>query len=218
MSVLAKGARRKKSRVGSCLQPLAHIHAVVHVRQGRDLQTLAEAAHETLLPRIGSSLERLGTGFQVVELVHALTHDGQQDEGIFSLLVSTLRLLDQKETPAEHIFPYFQLRLAAALGFEPRFERGDVAGLDDAGGMLALDTGDVVPPAPPAPALLPASRTTLRAFAVYARAEFDAITRMRLDPDSRKAVARLIRDYIKYHTDGTYPDRSNRVLRQLRVS
>ena len=218
MAVLAKGARRKKSSVGSCLQPLAHIHAVVHVMQGRELQTLAEAAHVTLFPSVGASLERLGTGFRVVELVHALTHDGQEDEGVFSLLLRTLRLLDQEGTPAEHVFPYFQLRLATALGFAPQFERAEVARLEKAGGMLALDSGDVVPPSPPTPALVPASGTALRAFAVYARADFDAIRRMRLDPHDSKAVARLIRRYIRYHTDGAYPDRSDRVLRQLRQS
>ncbi len=218
MSVLARGARRKRSRVGSCLQPLAHIHAVVHVLQRRDLQTLAEAAHVALFPRIAASLDRLGAGFQVVELVHALTQDGQQDQDVFSLLVSTLRLLDRPETPAEHVFPYFQLRLAAALGFEPQFERADVAGLGEAGGMLALDSGSVLPPAPPHSALLPASRTTLRAFAVYARADFDAVSRMRLSPHDRGNVASLIRDYIRFHTDGTYPDRSDRVLSQIRLS
>ena len=218
MSVLAKGARRKRSRVGSCLQPLAHIHAVVHMVSGRELHTLTEAAHVRLFGNTGASLARLGAGFRVVELVYALTYDGQEDAEIFSLLVRTLQLLDHKETPAEHVFPYFQRRLAAALGFEPQFERADVARLDQRGGMLALDTGDVLPPAPAAPALVASSRAALRAFAIYARADFDAIKRMRLDPLDSKAVARLIRRYFRYHTEGAYPERSDRVLRQLRLS
>ncbi len=217
LSVLAKGARRQKSRVGSCLQPLAYIQAVVHVRPGRDLQTLGEAAHLELFPRTADNLARLGAGFQVVELVHSLTHDGEQDEGIFSLLVHVLRLLDAPDTPPEHVFPYFQLRLAAALGFRPQFEREDVASIPEVGGMLALDTGAVQRASAPGPALRSASRMVLRAFALYARAEFSAILRMRLSAADREDTLRLIEDYIRYHTEGTYPDRSERVLRQLRL-
>ncbi len=216
MGVVAKGARRPRSRIGPCLQPLAYLHVVVHVRPDRELQILTEASHARLFPRLSTSLERITTGYKVIELLRALVEDGEQDEGLFALLVYCLQLLDTPETSVNHVFPYFQMRLASALGFEPRFTRNSIVQLTDGGGMLQLEAGTVAPPSGTGPGLQRGSRAALRAFAIYCRANFSDIQRMHLGEDVRAEVSRLIEAYFRYHTEGSYPSRSTKVLSQLR--
>ena len=218
MSVLAKGARRPRSRVGSCLQPLAFLHVVVHVRSGRDLQILTEASHVQLFSTLATKLERITVGYSIIGLLQALLEDGDQDEDLFALLVECLMLLNAPETRVAHVLPYFQMRLAAVLGFEPRFTRESIVQLSDNGGMLQLDAGAVLPPSSANAGAQRGSRAALRAFAIYSRADFRDIQRMDLAEEIQTEVSTLIEAYFRYHTEGNYPSRTSGVLDQLRLS
>ncbi|WP_243664679.1 hypothetical protein [Rhodothermus marinus] len=56
-----------------------------------------------------------------------------------------LARLDAAPTRAWNLLPWFQLRLAAALGFAPRIERALVEQIGPEGGELALASGQVRP-------------------------------------------------------------------------
>ena len=215
LGVMAKGARRPRSRVGSCLQPLAYLDVVVHVRPNRELQTLSEASHARLFSNLATNLDRITTGFRIVELLQSLLEDCEQDENIFSLLLRCLELLNSPETPVEHVYPCFQMRLAKALGFEPRFTRESIVQLTEAGGTLQLETGAVNTPSRLAESLRHGSRAALRAFAIYSRANFRGIQSMHLSEAEQTEVNSLIKDYFRFHTERNYPARSTRVLDQL---
>ena len=60
-----------------------------------------------------------------------------------------------------------------------------------------------------------ASRTALRAFAIFARADLDTVMRMRLPPDIRRETTVLIEDFLRYHVEDAYPSRSDKIISQL---
>lgn len=215
IAVLAKGARLPKSRFGSTLQPMSYIQVVFYYKPGRGLQTLRESAHVEVLPGIGRDLEKLAIGLRVVELVQALMQDEEQHPLVFDLTLQVLHRLDTAEANVPNLLPYFQLKLAAVLGFAPDVTREAVEALPEAGGLLALDTGTLLPLQAAPRAAARASRTALRAFAVCARADLDAVMRMRVPADARLELNRITEDYFRYHVEDAYPTRSNRVIGQL---
>lgn len=214
MAVLAKGARLLKSRFGSSLEPMSHSQVVFYFKQGRGLQTLRESALVQPLLGISRDLEKLALGQRVVELVYALMPEQEQHPQVFDILLHVLDRLDSAEEHAANLLPYFQLRLAMVLGFTPDIDRDLVEALPEEGGLLSLDHGAVLPLHAHRTGRR-ASRTALRAYAVFARANLGTIMRMRLEPSVRHEVHDLIEDFMRYHTEDAYPTRSDKVHGQL---
>ena len=215
ITVIAKGARRPKSQFGSSLEPMSYIQAVFYYKGSRGIQTLKESAHVEPMHRIQRSLRSIGIGLRVLELVYVLLQKEEESPHIFRLTLSVLRRLNRDDRRLENLLPYFQMRMATLLGFAPALTRGAIESLTSSHGRLALDTGAILPrgdhhrPAPEA------SRGALRAYAVFARASLEDVMRMELTRSQRRETEHLISDYLRYHVEEAYPDRSERIIAQL---
>ena len=215
LAVLAKGARLMKSRFGSSLQPMSYTQVVFYHRPTRGLQTLSESAHVQPFHHISNDLEKISVGLRIVELVYALMQEEDQNPQVFNLLLEVLGRLDATDAHAANLLPYFQLRLGTALGFAPHFDREAVDHLPNQGGFLTLDAGAILPFQAMAEAARRASRTALRAFSIFARADLDTVMRMRLSREARRETTILIEDYLRYHVEDAYPSRSDKIISQL---
>lgn len=213
VGVMARGARSGRSRFGSTLEPMAYIEAVIHVKPARDLQTLSEASHVRIFPRLKGSIERIGPAVRAVELTSALMQDDQSLAPALDLLVETLDALDSPGERAANAWPWFALGLAHMLGFSPSLDRDAVESVEDEG-WLMLATGSVSAAREPGD-VVRASRAALRAFTVCARAPLDTVTRMRLAPPVRHELDRLVDAFLRYHVEDAFPDRAARVLARL---
>lgn len=214
VSVLARGARRPTSRFGSTLQPMRVVQAVYYRKPGRELQTLSEATHLHLLPRIGNDVERLATGLRLVELVRTYTEPEDPHPLLFARLVEALVRLDAGGPHTGNVLPHFQLQLAAALGFAPDVRKADVQALPEEGGALDLARG-AVEAAATGTDHRRASRSALRAFAILARTDLETALRLRLSPAQRDEVLHLTEAYLDHHLEGRAPSRVQSVARQL---
>ena len=215
LAVMAKGARRTKSKFGATLQPMAYTQVVFYHRDTRGLQTLSESAHLEPLLGIRRDLQKITLGLRIVELVYALTEEEDPQPSVFRLLAGALRTLDAATARPANVLPYFQLRFAGALGFAPAFEKGDVEALPGEGGVLALGSGHLHPADEAPKAGQRASRAALRAFAVFARADLADVMRMDLTPAHRREVQALADDYLRYHVEDAFPDRGAKVTAHL---
>lgn len=214
VSVLARGARTVKSRYGSCLQPMAHIQAVYYYKPSRSLQTLSECSHVRAFYRIGRDLEKMTHGLRIVELAGGLLEEDENPD-LFDLLVDVLGALNDADRGAANLLPYFQMKLASALGFRPGFTREAVAGLPDDGGILALDTGEIHATSVPVPSGVRGTKAALRALAICSRADVNHVLNLDLSSVERREVDRLIESFFRYHVASAYPSRSSRVITQL---
>ena len=84
LKVTAKGARRVKSKFGSALDLMAEVHVVCYVRDTRDLQTLSECHLLHPPPSLGSDLERFSLANAALELIEALTIEGEPNERLYA--------------------------------------------------------------------------------------------------------------------------------------
>ena len=220
VGVLARGARRPTSTFGSTLQPMSAIQVVFYHRPGRGLQTLKETAYMIRWTRLPSEFARVGLGLRAVEVARAVLGEGEAHPLALDVLVRTLATLDAADAPANAV-PWFQLRLAALLGFAPDVQRDDVLALGDEGTLL-LESGAVVPfSADPAVGGtvfgggVRASRAALRAFAVLARTDLDVAGRMELTPEVRRETEALVDAYLRTHTDSPFREKVRDVTDQL---
>lgn len=216
LAVMAKGARRPNSRFGSTLQPMSYTQVVFYFKGSRSVQTLSESSHVRTFNSISRSLEGLSCGLRVVELVYALVQDEEQNPMVFNLLIEVLDRLNSSADRLDNLYFYFQLRLASILGFAPHIERDDVESIPDSGGLLALETGAVVPSTfGDGAQVRRASRTALRAFAVFARGDLGTVMRMKIDQRTSLDLSRLIEDFLRYHVEDAYPTRTSRIIGQM---
>jgi DNA repair protein RecO (recombination protein O) len=215
ITVIAKGARRTDSKFGSSLQPMAYTQVVFYYKPTRNLQTLSESAHVESFHDLRRSLEKITLGLQMVELIYALLEEEDAHPNVFNLTVDALRTLNETTARAANVWPYFQLQLATRLGLAPSIHRDDIANLPDEGGLLALESGALLPPHAQPQSGRRASRSALRAFAIFARADLADVLRMRLNENLRREVETLIEDYMRYQFEEAYPTKSRPIIGQL---
>ncbi len=218
IGLLAKGARRPRSRYGAALRAGAHLEVVYYFREGRGLQTLTEASHIARFPGIAEDLERLTLAHRLLEIVRSLLPEGDSQPIVLALLIHALGWLDEPAGAGAqpgNAVPWFQLRLSSCLGFAPDLRREDVMALEAEGGHFRLDTGHVGPRGSEAPAGRLASRAALRALAVLARADLPVAGRMVLEPTVRDEVDDLVDAFMQYHAESALPARVRKVAGQI---
>jgi DNA repair protein RecO (recombination protein O) len=221
LKVTAKGARRPRSRFGAALELFSEVQAICYLRDERELQTLSDcdviAAHEGLLP----ALERLAYASAACELVDGLTIEGEPNTRLYQCLTGMLQGLEEVEPPQlEPLFWYFQLRVAAAMGFRPELDqcvvcRRPLAGTGwwfsaPQGGAVCQDCG-------PADGIRMAE-SNLRLLAGLHRLRGYRRELVPAAPERPAEVRAALRGFLEYHGGARGPLRALEFLRALDAS
>lgn len=124
-SVVAKGARRPRSRYGSALDLFAEGSAQIHVRPGRDLQTLASFDVARSRSELGADLDRFTAASAIAEL--ALRFGGDDaSESLYEAIVGALDIIGESATGVPNDARTAALagawRLIAEMGFAPALD------------------------------------------------------------------------------------------------
>lgn len=117
LGVVARGARRKNSRIAAASELLAFSELVLYERRGWFL--LDEAATIELWPRIRQDVERLSLASYFAETAEAVASEGVPAGETLSLLLNALYALDALDKPPEQVRAAYELKLLALSGYEP---------------------------------------------------------------------------------------------------
>ena len=140
ITVIAKGARSRRSRVGAAAQLLAYSEMVLSESHG--WQYLTEASTIELFGGVRSDVELLSLGSYFSELVDFVTTDNAEASALLSLLLNALYALGALHRPQELVKAAFELRLMAMIGFEPLFDSCSACGaVEPSEPVFALDEG-----------------------------------------------------------------------------
>ncbi len=151
-SVIAKGARRPKSRYGGILEPFTDGSASFHMKPNRDLHTLQDFELQRPRQRLGRDLVRFGAASLIAEIV-LRTASGQESPEVFHAVRSALGDLESVPTEQlEAVALAHTWTLITVLGFGPALEhcvhcggplpaRGDLYFDYGAGGSLCGECG-----------------------------------------------------------------------------
>ena len=126
LSVVAKGARSRRSRVTAATQFLAY--SEMTVTESHNWQMLVEANTIELFDGIRQDIEILSLASYFAELVDAVTYADLSAGEILPLLLNALYALGTLKRPAALVKPAFEVKLMALCGFEPLLDRCAVCG------------------------------------------------------------------------------------------
>jgi len=120
VSVIAKGARRARSRLGPYLDYFSEV--ALHLTRGRDLDVVTSATTVHQHPNLRTDIDAYGHAAHLAELVRDLTQERQEHPRVYDLLSSSLSLLNDGVEPW-HVARHFELGLLVALGYRPELFR-----------------------------------------------------------------------------------------------
>lgn len=202
-SVLAKGARRARSRFGTALDLFAGGTAQFYLKPGRDLNTLAGFEVTRARSELAADLGRFTGAAAVAELVLGFVRDEANPE-LFDVIRAALDAIaaappgDTREATLAAAW-----RLIAELGFAPALdvcgECQEALGADasvtfshPAGGALCARCARIAPSGRVIP---PRARAALREWLTGARADLDSV-------EEARAHQRLLREFLCEHLTG----------------
>ena len=140
--LIARGARRKNSRLAAACQLPAYSELTIYKRGGWYM--LDEASPLELFDALGRDIELLALASWFCELTEAVCAEETPAPEVLSLLLNALYALCYTDRPPRLVKAAFQFRLMALAGFEPLADgcalcgRGDVEApmLDVQGGFV----------------------------------------------------------------------------------
>lgn len=199
---IAKGARRSRKRFVNKLEPFSHITLTFFHKEGRDLVRVDECRLKDNFYRLKNDLERLAYGSYMLELLGAMTREGERHEGLFRLLLAALEMV-QGEGVAEKGAIIFETRLLSLLGYRPRLDGCLLcASLSEKvryyfnshkGGMVCAPCGGGMPE------LIPLSLGTARFLEATARMDIRKVGRLIPTPVVMRESRSVLRHFVRYH-------------------
>jgi DNA repair protein RecO (recombination protein O) len=200
-SVLARGARRAKSRFGSALDLFAEGAAQLHLKDGRDLQTLSAFDVTRSRAELGEDMGRFAGASALAELVLRFSGADDVSVALFDELAQALdRLAATQDEEASEATLSGAWRLVAELGFAPTIDScaachapidiaGDLPFSHTAGGVLCERCARLYPGG--------------RRLPLEARQAIGEWTRggrlPQRDPRATRAHQRLLREFLQQH-------------------
>jgi DNA repair protein RecO (recombination protein O) len=123
VKLVAKGARRPKSKYGAALEPLTHAQVIFYKRETKDLYTLSEASVVESFEGVKNDLEKFSQAAVAAEMLERSLAPEDTNPGLFGFFLDFLTVLNQA-TPGQGrlLLLAFHLNLSGRLGFEPQVE------------------------------------------------------------------------------------------------
>lgn len=195
VSLIVKGARRKKSPMAAYFQSMNYLDIVYYYRETRSLQSVSKATFVEIWSELNQDLKKIVYGLAVIELTEKTNTENDPHPELFDELVAVLKAFNSSDLRLNLIFWYFQIKLLTILGFKPDFHQ--------------LEHGNVKFPNPFAG---PNSQKILEDLN---NNTIDSITNITATSKDRKAISEYLTAFIKYHFDGLDSLKSFSVLKQL---
>jgi DNA repair protein RecO (recombination protein O) len=138
LRTVAKGVRKTTSRFGGRLEPFTHVDLVLY--EGRNLDTITQVAVIEAFPRLRGDLDRVLAAGSMVEVIDAVTTEGESSVRAFLLLQRGLRALENGPRHAD-LVAAFLLKSAEVVGLAPALDRCAGCGTDRAVTRFAFAAG-----------------------------------------------------------------------------
>ena len=128
LTVKARGARRKNSRLIAPCQLLAYSEFTLFEKDGR--YTVNEAQTIELFLGIQKDLGKLALATYFSQVTEVISQEDTPTPGLLPLMLNSLHALSKTDAPEEKVKAVFELRLATISGYAP-----DLSGCAICGGL-----------------------------------------------------------------------------------
>lgn len=139
ITVSARGARKKSSKISAAAQLFAFSEMTIH--QHKDRFYLNEGRTVELFTGLRRDIRRLATASYFAELLETVSDEDIQNPDILSLGLNALYLLSMGDKSEDFIKAVFELRLMCLSGYEPVLSRCAVCGEEPETPQLDMNGG-----------------------------------------------------------------------------
>ena len=129
IAVVARGARRKGSRIAASCELLAFSELTLYQRG--NWYYLDEASTISLFDGVRQDIELLSLASYFAEMTECVTAEDEPAPEILSLLLNSLYALSELEKPQSIVKAAFELKLLALSGYEPLLDDCAMCGRTD---------------------------------------------------------------------------------------
>lgn len=211
IAVIAKGAKRPKSKFAALMVPGQVLEVVVYIKGTRSVQTLSEASYMLKLDQLRIDLEKLALATTTLELINQVLHENEVNELLFAFLVKFLRWINSYNNPSRIIFPYVQLRVMDRIGIGIQPEEN----LDETStAYMNIELGTLSTEAEGAESM----RLTPGQF-LFIRDTLSSKKQSIFDIDLKKSelsdLIEYLDRYIRYHIEGVKPRKSDEIFEKI---
>ena len=126
LTVIARGARQKTSKVSAVSQLLAFSEMTLYERNG--FWMLSEGSTIELFDGLRRDVELLSLGSYFAQMAEEVSVDGADAAPVLSLILNALFALDTLKKPQETVKAALELRLLSLSGYEPLLDDCAVCG------------------------------------------------------------------------------------------
>ena len=126
IALVARGARRKGSRIAAACELLAFSELTIYARG--NWYYLDEASTISLFDGVRQDIELLSLASYFAEMTECVTAEGEEAPETLSLLLNSLYALSELKKPQTLVKAAFELKLLALSGYEPLLDGCAVCG------------------------------------------------------------------------------------------
>jgi len=123
LSVIIKGGRNPKSKMGMIVDPLNYLQTIIYKKDTRDLQLLSGADIISYFRGIKDDFDKLKYSYAVVELIKNLTVEHEVNHKLFKGIIRILDLIDESNESPAILFSRFFIFFLSELGYELQLEK-----------------------------------------------------------------------------------------------
>ena len=123
--VVAKGARKLKSRFSGRLEPFNKLSIVYYGKESTQLFKLSSIEIATPLRGISDDLEKYTHACYLSEVAEAAMHEGDPNPKAFDILLDALKWISKENRPdaLEWAVRFFDVKFLTAIGYHPTLDR-----------------------------------------------------------------------------------------------
>lgn len=121
VKTLAKGIRKKKSRLLSACEPFVYQEIVFYHKPKRDIDLLADCHVKESFKGLRTDFEKICAASYMIELADEVTQVHHDHSDIFDLLLYSLSSLI--DNPVDKLLRFYEIRILHLSGIFPNFEK-----------------------------------------------------------------------------------------------
>lgn len=119
ISCMAKGARKTNNHLLASSQFLVYSEFVLY--KGSNFYHINSAEVINTFYNLKTDYDKLEDAFFFSKILFTLTYENEENDGILSLFLNTLYILENKAFDLKLLKAIFQLKLLSLLGMAPRY-------------------------------------------------------------------------------------------------
>ncbi|MCC5906286.1 MAG: DNA repair protein RecO [Balneolaceae bacterium] len=213
VAVIAKGARRPKSKFAALLVPAQALEVVFYLKTTRSVQTLSDATPLVKLDSLRHDIEKMALAVTVMELSGQVLHENEVNEELFDFLLNLLQWMNGRAEVSRKMFPYIQLRILDRIGIGLQTDETLLSEVRSKG-YINIQTGSFsAEPEGDQAVLLSDNQFEYLKQAVTSKKT--SIFEKNLPNSELSELIEYLDRYIRYHVEGVQPRKSDEIFEKI---